>query len=304
MPPSHLILPRARPRLLRASASLRACVSILALSFLSSCATQPLPPVHDDAPTPHLPGKFVWHALMTDDVAAAERFYGGLLGWTFSTPNEKAAGVRLIRSGSRNVGAIVEVKRTEKVARPSQWLSFISVPDVKLATSTCAAQGTVYRGPMTAPGLGELAIVADPLGAPFGLIKSENGDPPDGREPSSGEWIWRDYLASNPAAVIGFYSGLVGMTTVATSTVTGDVTSGVLEVAGKKRAGMAKIDSPNIRPNWLPHVRVENTAAAFEKAKYLGGGVVFAPHENMRKGSVAVVTDPRGAAIALQQYPF
>ncbi len=136
------------------------------------------------------------------------------------------------------------------------------------------------------------------------MIKSEKGDPPDGREPAVGEWIWRDYLASNPAAVVGFYSDLVGMTVVATSTGTAEVTSGVLEVNGKKRAGMVKTDSANIRPNWLPQVRVENAAAALEKAKSLGGTVVFAPGENIRKGSVAVVTDPRGAALGLQQYPF
>jgi len=28
-------------------------------------------------------GRFVWHDLMTKDVAAAKRFYGGLFGWQF-----------------------------------------------------------------------------------------------------------------------------------------------------------------------------------------------------------------------------
>jgi len=28
-------------------------------------------------------GKVVWNDLITDDIAAARRFYGGMFGWTF-----------------------------------------------------------------------------------------------------------------------------------------------------------------------------------------------------------------------------
>ena len=44
-----------------------------------------LPPVSNPASTEHHPGKAIWADLVTPDLGAAERFYGGLFGWTFQT---------------------------------------------------------------------------------------------------------------------------------------------------------------------------------------------------------------------------
>ena len=43
---------------------------------------------------------------------------------------------------------------------------------------------------------------------------------------------------------------------------------------------------------------------AAEKAKALGGRVVLAPRADIRNGSLAIVVDPTGAALALQKFPF
>ncbi len=37
-------------------------------------------------------GKFVWHDLVTDDPAAARRFYGSLLGWEFEQTTHPRGG--------------------------------------------------------------------------------------------------------------------------------------------------------------------------------------------------------------------
>jgi hypothetical protein len=36
----------------------------------------------------------------------------------------------------------------------------------------------------------------------------------------------------------------------------------------------------------------------------LGGTVLFAPRPDVRSGSLAIVADPTGAALALQRWPF
>jgi predicted enzyme related to lactoylglutathione lyase len=64
--------------------------------------------------------------------------------------------------------------------------------------------------------------------------------------------------------------------------------------------GMIRIPQPEIRPNWLPIVRVADAQIAAVKAAQLGGRVILAPRSDVREGKAAIVADPTGAAIAVR----
>jgi hypothetical protein len=273
----------------------------IVLATLLSCASQPAPPINEPAASTYLPGKFVWHALFTDDVAGAQTFYGQLLGWTFLTVSENPDYV-LIRSEGRPVAAIVEVTPPSGGKWVPQWLRFLSVDDVDAAAKQCEKDGRLYKGPFTVPGIGHVAIVADPLGAPLALVRSESGDPADGREPKVGEWIWRDYVATNPDSAAAFYGSLVGYK--ATAVEGAPIDYRIFDAGGMKRAGIVKNPWTNVHSNWLPSVRVADAVATADKAKSLGAEIVLAPRSDVRNSSFAIVTDPRNAAVALQRYPF
>jgi hypothetical protein len=49
---------------------------------------------------------------------------------------------------------------------------------------------------------------------------------------------------------------------------------------------------------------VEDPAAFAAKALSLGGKVVIEPRADVRKGTLAIVNDPTGAALALQKWPL
>ncbi len=66
----------------RGSAGLLAAALILA-SALARGADFQLPALNSPPSDEHHPGKMVWADLVTPDLAAAEKFYGGLFGWTF-----------------------------------------------------------------------------------------------------------------------------------------------------------------------------------------------------------------------------
>ena len=62
-------------------------------------------------------------------------------------------------------------------ARPG-WLGYLDVADVDAAVSAMVADGaSVHMPPTNMPGVGRLAMVADPTGAPFYLMKPT--PPPD-----------------------------------------------------------------------------------------------------------------------------
>jgi predicted enzyme related to lactoylglutathione lyase len=63
-------------------------------------------------------------------------------------------------------------------------------------------------------------------------------------------------------------------------------------------------DVGEVRPNWLPYVRVDDPSALARKAQALGGRVLLEPSPERRHGTLAIVADPSGAALALQKWPI
>ena len=65
---------------------------------------------------PELPGKFVWFDLLTNDAAAAEKYYGGLFGWTFEPLEGHENPYKMIREKGQPIGGIVDM--TARKSRP------------------------------------------------------------------------------------------------------------------------------------------------------------------------------------------
>jgi predicted enzyme related to lactoylglutathione lyase len=269
--------------------------------FASACtSTNSLPPIPTGEGAQHIPGKIVWHALLTDDTAGAKKFYGALCGWTF-TPVAENTAYTTIRNEGRDVGTIIEVKDTQGM-KITQWLSFMSVEDVDAAAALCKTAGSVLRGPMDVPQFGRVAVVKDALGAPLVLVKSLNGDPADGVEPSVGAWIWNDYVTTDVGQGAAFYGELVGYQTSQFDR-DGAKDYWLLEGSGRERAGMFAAPE-GIGANWVPYLRVDDAEVAMDKAATLGAKVLMEPNAEIRNGSSAVIQDPNGAVLVLQHYPF
>jgi uncharacterized protein len=65
--------------------------------------------------------------------------------------------------------------------------------------------------------------------------------------------------------------------------------------------GMMKHPMPQGPSQWIAYVQVEDVAAATEKAKSLGAKVLKSVTEVEHVGSVSVIMDPTGAALAMWQ---
>lgn len=260
-----------------------------------------MPPVNPYAEQAALTGKFIWFDLVTHDVDEAGRFYGELFGWELETVGAGATAYTVIRHRKRPIGGIVFDEPAEPGRNESQWIGFISVPDVKAVEKLVRrGSGEVLVSPATLSGRGTYAIFTDAEGAVFAVCRSSSGDPPD-YQPQVNEWLWAECWSGTPEQAAGFYKTIGGYTIKPVSDAQSQVGLHLLS-QGFGRAGIVRIPDPQIKPGWLYYLRVENLAQTVERVRSLGGQVLVAPEKGSGTARIAIIEDPTGAPLGLAEW--
>jgi uncharacterized protein len=116
-------------------------------------------------------GTLTWNELITTDPAAA-KFYEQVLGVTTSTMDMGTGAYTLFHVGDQMVGGSTPPPM-EGV--PNHWHVYFAVDDAD-ATAAKAAElgGSVMVAPFDSP-VGRMAVLTDPQGAVFSIIKPETG---------------------------------------------------------------------------------------------------------------------------------
>jgi predicted enzyme related to lactoylglutathione lyase len=118
------------------------------------------------------PGAPSWYELHTADGATADEFYRSV----FDHEHEQIGDGRtfdytVIRVGDRAVGGRLRVGRDDPSGVRPHWMTYFAVADADAAAAAVGATGgTVLREPVDSPH-GRLAVVADPWGAAFTVIR-------------------------------------------------------------------------------------------------------------------------------------
>lgn len=274
---------------------------LLCLALITGCnQSVPLPPLVDEPGAQQIPGKFVWHNLVTGDGEAARRFYGALFGWEFDVLEDGRYSI--ITYQGRTLGGILDTsKKNRTTPKRGHWLSAMSVANLDASLAAVdRAGGKQLEAPIDVSGVGRVVTVADADGALFHLLSSERGDPPD-VEPQVHSWLWHELLANDAAVALKFYEGAFGYLATAPKK---DPASEyrVLWSAGEPRAGILQNPFERTRSAWIPYVRVDDPAALAERVTELGGRVIVAPRPEVRDGTLALIVDPSGAPLALQKW--
>lgn len=249
-------------------------------------------------------GEFVWHDLVTENPAASRAFYGALFGWTFEAAEGIDPGYTMIKHEGRPIGGIVVPRRPPGTEAIAQWLAYVVVNDVdKTATAFREGGGRIFRGPLNARKDLRVAVVADAQGAPLGLAsRGPKFDLAEERPPGLNRWLWMEYVARDPAAALKFYGEVVGFGHEVYEQ--RENFTYYLLTTDRPRAGLFLSPWERDTSAWLPYVRVADPAAMAARAAELGGRVALQPRPGVRNGSLAIVVDPDGAAVALQKFPF
>jgi predicted enzyme related to lactoylglutathione lyase len=116
-------------------------------------------------------GAFSWTELMTNDVAAARKFYGQLLSWQFDDmPMQQGGTYTVISAGGEKIGGIMHTPPGAE-GMPPTWGSYITVDDVDArAAAVKKLGGKIVVPPTDIPGVGRFCVINDPQGAMISLI--------------------------------------------------------------------------------------------------------------------------------------
>ena len=127
------------------------------------------PNTHPGATAMGEDGTVCWSELMTRDAQSARRFYTDLFGWSTKGSAGMAEYIEFSAGGESRGGIMPMDEQFQGI--PPHWGIYFMVNDCDASVARAKEMGGVVRhGPFDAPGVGRIAIMADPQGAGFSLI--------------------------------------------------------------------------------------------------------------------------------------
>ena len=242
---------------------------------------------------------FIWYELAATDKPAAEAFYKEIVGWTLQR-HEGGIDYTVLEARDGQVGGIGAVPE-EPWARPG-WSGYVGVDDVDaVAARITRAGGSIVRPPDDIPGVGRFAVVADPQGVRFMLLRGSVPDhaPPQAFKPNTpGHIGWNELHTTDWKAGFKFYAELFGWEKIEAMDMGAMGTYQIFGIDGAPIGG--RMNSPNIPdPTWLFYVIVDDFDAAHRRVVDHGAAVVHGPAQVPGGSWIVQATDPHGVLFAV-----
>jgi predicted enzyme related to lactoylglutathione lyase len=129
---------------------------------------------HRGAALVNQPVSLCWNELTTKNTEKAGEFYSGLFGWQRDPQQMEGMVYTMFVNNGQPAGGMYE-PTPEMGDVPPHWLAYFAVNDAD-ATATKAAElgGKVCLPPTDIPNIGRFAVIQDPQGAAFAVIKLIN----------------------------------------------------------------------------------------------------------------------------------
>ncbi len=250
---------------------------------------------------PH--GYPIWYELMTRDPAAAKAFYDPLFGWTMAEKSDQPGmDYRMIDTakgggGGNFVGGVFALgdDDTEGGAFPT-WLVYLGVDDVDAtATKVKDTGGEIHMEPFDIPGAGRAAMVADPAGNPFYIMRGSSPESSTAYERMGmGKCNWNELISGDHAASNAFFAEVFGWSYPDKMTMPGDMGDYTFIQAGDDTIGASMRAQADHPAGWTFYFRAPDIEAAAAHIAASGGQVLQGPMEVPGGDMVLVARDPEG----------
>lgn len=253
-------------------------------------------------------GRIVWFELLTTDTGGAIEFYTDVVGWT--TERFGDAGYTMWVGSQGPLGGVAELPEpARQMGAGPFWQASVEVEDLDQSLTLVEELGGRVHHKEDVPGVGRLAVIADPQGAVVSLFVPERPMPPrDIARP--GEFSWHELYTSDHEAGFAFYQRLLGWERM------GEFDMGPMgtyllwgregrQLGGMmtKPPGMKAPDGREVPNSWMYYVTTDDLDAALARAKDRGARVLNGPMDVPGGQRIVQLMDPQGAAIALVTPP-
>ena len=254
-------------------------------------------------------GSFIWYELMTPDPDAAARFYGAVVGWSASAqgavlPDGKDYRM-ILRSDGGSAGGMLRLSAhmQQQGAMPC-WLPYIEVDDVAATTRAIESDGGTTWMRTELP-VGQIAMVGDPLGTPFYVMKPvPPPDRPNAKsdvfDPKAPQRVrWNELACAEPGRAKQFYARHFGyrFDEVMPMGPLGDYC--FMDHNGVRVGAIMQKSQAAPAAGWVPYFGVASAAASGRAIQANGGRLTQELHEVPGGDWVAVATDPAGAVFGI-----
>jgi hypothetical protein len=120
-------------------------------------------------------GAMSWHELNTRDVETAKAFYADVFDWSYEEEDFEGTGAyTAIKLGEEMVGGMLDVTDRVPAEVPAHWLVYFAVEDADATVEEAKGRGgEAVAGPFDIGRVGRIAVVKDPWGAVFAVIKPD-----------------------------------------------------------------------------------------------------------------------------------
>ena len=141
------------------------------------------PGEHQGAELVGSPGAMCWNQLASRNIEASKRFYGGVFGWVGSTTPHETSTYTSFRLDGREIVGMIEMDRSWPRGLPSHWMTYFRVDDCDAAAAQAVELGgEVSVEPDDMPQVGRMAVIGDPHGAVFSILKGDETEGEAGAE--------------------------------------------------------------------------------------------------------------------------
>ena len=247
---------------------------------------------------------FFWYELMTEDVEASLAFYEAVVGWTsspFANPTMTDPYVVLNAGESGVAGMMKTPQEVSAMGVHTAWRGYVHSEDTDATVERVrAAGGRVFREPGEIPQIGRFAVVSDPQGAVFLVMKPYGPDQPTPAPMTPGRIGWRELYTSDLDAAVRFYGDELGWAK-------GDGMDmgemGVYQLiasdGGDPDVGMMTRPSHIPASFWMFYFNVTGIDDAVRRVTDNGGRVLFGPADVPGGAWIIQCMDPQGATFGL-----
>lgn len=245
-------------------------------------------------------GRFIWHELMVPDPAAAEVFYGAVLGWGRQDASTTEQPYTLFTAEDRPAAGLFPLPEEVRArgARPG-WIGHVAVEDVDaVVAEALRLSGQVHVPPRSIP-IGRFAVIGDPQGAVLALFAGTLPEPqPMGTPGHAG---WNELAAADWQAAFPFYAALFGWERAEAVDI-GPM--GIYQTFGPSAGGAAMggmyTKPPALpQPFWLYYFAAGDIDAAAGRVAAAGGQVLNGPMQVPGGAWILQALDPQGVIFAL-----